>query len=169
MDDPIAFDHEQLIHLDSGPYHWVSLKAFTITASRSDKDLIAAMIRHPQYRDNYAGGGPDDQSSPSLHGPYRLDLISADSFIHLSSTTAQLSLRQWAERASRTVSATVQTELDRLVYPVLTNSAVFELPSLGQDAQHDWGGVVGAINGFHELVAINRPGRVMTLVVAADD
>lgn len=53
MDDPIAFDHEQLIHLDSGPYHWVSLKAFTITASRSDKDLIAAMIRHPQYRDNY--------------------------------------------------------------------------------------------------------------------
>lgn len=169
MDDPIAFDHGRMIHLDSGTYHWVSLKAFRITADRPDTDLLAALIRHPQYRDSYAGGGPDDQSSSSLYGRYRLDRISADSFNQLSPRTAQLSLQQWADRAGGDVSATVQEELNRWLYPVLADSAVFELPRLGQDAEHDWGWVVGAVNGFHEIVAIDRPGRVMTLVVASDD
>ncbi|MFJ4657994.1 hypothetical protein ACIP5Y_42565 [Nocardia sp. NPDC088792] len=169
MDDPIAFDHEQMVHLDSGTYHWVSLKAFRITADRPDTELLAALVRHPQYRDNYAGGGPDDQSSPSLHGPYLLDRISADSFNHLSPGTAQTLLQQWADRASGTVSVAVQDELNRWVYPVLTDSVVFELPDLTHDAEHDWGWIVGAINGFHELVAIDRPSRVMTLVVASDD
>lgn len=169
MDDPIAFDHERMIHLDCGTYHWVSLKAFRITADRPDADLLTALIHHPQYRDSYAYGGPDDQSSPSLHGRYRLDHISVDSFNHLSPQIAQLSLRQWADRASGTVSAAVQDELDRWVYPLLTDGALFELPSLGQDAEHDWGWVVGAVSGFHEIVAIDRLGLVMTLVVAADD
>lgn len=169
MDDPLAFDNERMVHLDRGTYHWVSVKRFRITADHQAPELLAALVHHPQYRDNYAGSGPDDQSSPNLHGPYLLDRIHSDTFTRIAPSAAQDLLRQWATRACGTVSSAVQSDLDHWVYSTLPGSTVFELPNMRPDAEHDWGWVVGAINGFHELVTVNQSSRVLTLIVASDD
>ncbi|MFE9575124.1 hypothetical protein ACFYO1_01960 [Nocardia sp. NPDC006044] len=169
MDGLITFERERIVHLDAGTYHWVSSKYFRIGTDRPDDDLLTALVHHPQYRDHYAGGSPDQQGAHNLHGPYQLHRISAESFHRISADTAQTQLHQWADQASGTISAAVQDSLDRWVYPMLATDDVFELRDPGPDAVHDWGWVVGAANGFHEFIAIDRTDRLMTLIVAADD
>ncbi|MEG8183221.1 hypothetical protein [Nocardia terpenica] len=66
------------------------------------------------------------------------------------------------------MSQQIQAELDTQVFPLLETPRLFQLPDLRPDAQHDWGWVVG-VDGFHELVVIDQPDQVLTLVVAADD
>src|SRR2546422_11717634 len=100
MDQPIVFDHEQMVHLDKGTYHWVSIKQFRIDSTQSDRTLLDALVAHGQYHDHYAGGDAADQDHHSWHGPYRLEYISADTFRPVRPTVTQALLQAWAKAAT---------------------------------------------------------------------
>jgi len=169
VDEPVVFEHEQLVHLDKGTYHWVSLKQFRIDPSLADKDLLRALINHSAYHDDYAGQDAIDQDHHSLHGPYRLECIAPDTFRPARAAISESLLQAWAEEASdRSISPQVQQALDRAVYSLLSDDSLYQLPDLRPDAEHDWGWVVGR-EAFHEYVAIDRRRELLTLIVAADD
>ncbi|WP_327141321.1 hypothetical protein [Nocardia sp. NBC_01327] len=167
MDSALTFDTGRLVLLDRGTYRWVSLKRFRIDSARPVSELLSALVAHPSYRDHFASAF-ETQGIHTLHGPYRVECITADTFRSINSSSARTLLQDWAGNAGVPVSREVQAELDTQVFPLLEAPELFQLPDLRPDAQHDWGWVVG-VDGFHELVAIDQADRVLTLIVAADD
>ncbi|MFI1097339.1 hypothetical protein [Streptomyces sp. NPDC020917] len=63
-------------------FRWVDLKSFRFRQGGKDGELLAVVIAHEQFRDDYAGGGvaPDG----TRHGPYWLRLVSPDGYQPLS-------------------------------------------------------------------------------------
>lgn len=166
---PLAFERERTVHLAPGTYRWVSLKTFRIDADQSDGDLLDTLIRHPQYRDHYAGGSPGSQGPHRLHGPYQLDFISTEGFHPIDSHEAQTMLQRWVAEVHDPVPTVLQDELNQCVYSVLPGATVYRLADLHADSVHAWGWVVGSSGGFHELVATDRTSGLLTLIVASDD
>ncbi|AHH99876.1 hypothetical protein GCM10010174_89890 [Kutzneria viridogrisea] len=147
----IQFEGQEIVHLAKGTYRWVDIKRFRCDGA--PRDLLAELIAHPQYRDHYAGPPADEQGEHSLHGPYRLEAITVDSFEPTTPVEACRVLRAWTDDPA----------LDR-VYPMLDNGTVHALRAT---VHHEWGWVVGGLGGFHEFVVIAPPG--LTLIVASDD
>jgi hypothetical protein len=101
------------------------------------------------------------QDHHSLHGPYRLECISADSFRPARPAVVHALVQASADAATNDApSLHVQQELDRRVYPPIETDSLWELPDLRPDAEHDWGWVVGR-DAFYEYVA-NQPIRRIT-------
>lgn len=164
----IGFEHARLVHMDRGTRQWVSVKVFRIDPGASTPELLAALLAHRQYRDHYAGGLPEEQGEHRMHGPYRLECITLDSFRPIETEGAVATVRGWAA-AGKPVSAGTQRDLDMLVYPALATPELYELSDLHSTAEHDWGWVVGHLAGFHELIAIDRIRCSLALLVASDD
>ncbi|MFE0631891.1 hypothetical protein ACFW3D_33680 [Streptomyces sp. NPDC058864] len=146
-------------------FRWVDIKHFRFSAEFADDgELLAALIGHEQFRDDYAGGGvlPDG----SRHGPYWLRLITPGTYEPISREKAAQILREWVDSlwdVSRELEADLRREvLDRLA----AADGVHRLGELGDGAVHDWGRVH---EHFHEFVLIDRSAGRITLVVAADD
>ncbi|MFB8004003.1 hypothetical protein [Nocardia sp. NPDC056000] len=167
MDGLLTFEHERSILLDRATYHWVRLETFRFGSARLVSELLSALIAHPRYRDTFATEFAG-QGTHLLHGPYRVEHISAATFEPITSLSARKLLQDWANNAGVPVSPEVQAELDTRVFPLLESPMLFQLPDLRPDAQHDWGEVVG-VDGFHEIVAIDEGDHVLVLIVAADD
>jgi len=156
--------------MDEGLYSWVDIKRFTIEMDGSDEDLLAALLADRQYRDTYAESyetEPAEQDAPFVHGPYWLHAIQPTTFQPTDPASAREKIQKWADDPEPPTPAT-QALLDGKVFPLLSATALYRLPDLRPDGQHDWGGVVGVM-GFHEFVAIERPARSLVLIVAADD
>jgi hypothetical protein len=163
----LVFVANDLVKMDAGLYTWVDTKRFTIEGDGSDRDVLAALIAHRQYRDNYAEGDPVEQNQDVLHGPYWLHAIQPATFELTDPAAARETIQTWADDPEPPSQAT-QAFLDEKVFPLLSASALYRLPDLRPSAQHEWGWVVGAL-GFHEFVAIDRDARSLALIVAADD
>src|SRR5262245_35937683 len=79
MSEPLTFVSHDIVHFrpyDTGR----DLKYFAIQPEVSDRSLLADLLEHGQYHDHYAGQDPTEQSHHSLHGPYRLEAITAGVF-----------------------------------------------------------------------------------------
>lgn len=88
MDNGLA--HEESVFINFRRYvpdpkehgfRWVDIKQLRFSAeSLDDRGLLAALIGHEQFRDDYAGGGvlPDGPR----HGPYWLRLITSALYAH---------------------------------------------------------------------------------------
>ncbi|MFE7760452.1 hypothetical protein [Streptomyces sp. NPDC057438] len=129
-----------------------------------DSGLLAALIGHERFRDDYAGGGvlPDG----ARHGPYWLRVITPDLDELVSEEHAARILREWVEPLLE-VSTELESDMRREVFDRLAVAdALYHLSELGDEALHDWGRVHDC---FHELVLIDRSAGQLTLVVAADD
>ncbi|WP_328876328.1 hypothetical protein OHT76_43295 [Streptomyces sp. NBC_00287] len=77
-------------------FRWVDIKQLRFSAeSVDDRGLLAALIGHEQFRDDYAGGGvlPDGHR----HGPYWLRLITPDLYEPISQENAVQILREWVD------------------------------------------------------------------------
>ena len=61
----------------------------------------------------------------------------------------------------------VQARLQK-VYTLLRSGNLYRLTNPSCEHEHEYGWVTGKL-GFHEFVVIDRPGRVIHLVVASDD
>jgi hypothetical protein len=159
-------DHE-LVHLDEGTYYWVDIKRFQITdVGADDRDVLAALIADRQYRDHYAGQNPVEQSQDDLHGPYWVRAITPETFETSSRAEAEQTIQAWAEDYEPQASST-QDRRRNTVYPLLSG-AIYRLPNLRDQAQHEWGWVVGQ-GGLHEFVAVDRDRQTLALLVASDD
>ncbi|MGW4629454.1 hypothetical protein [Streptomyces rubiginosohelvolus] len=146
-------------------YRWVDIKRLRFSAeSVDDRELLAALVGHEQFRDDYAGGGvlPDGPR----HGPYWLRLITPDLYESISQEKAVQILREWVDPLWDVPTA-LETDLQREVFArVAAADGIYCLRELGDEAIHDWGRVH---DSFHEFVLVDRAAGQVTLIVAADD
>ncbi|MFE2228289.1 hypothetical protein [Streptomyces kronopolitis] len=146
-------------------FRWVDIKQLCFSEeSVDDRGLLAALIGHEQFRDDYAGGGvlPDGPR----HGPYWLRLITPDLYVSISQEKAAQILREWVDPLWD-VSTELEADLQREVFARLAAAdAIHYLSELGDEAIHDWGRVH---DYFHEFVLVDRSAGRITLIVAADD
>ncbi|WP_278265811.1 hypothetical protein [Nocardia sp. AG03] len=146
-------------------FRWVSIKHLRLgPGSDGDRELLAALIGHEQFRDDYAGGGvlPDG----SRHGPFWLRLVGPDAYEVISREASAEILRSWTDLLG-TAPTELEADLQREVFNrLIAADRIYYLSGLGDEAIHDWGRVHGY---FHELVLIDRSAGRITLLVAADD
>jgi hypothetical protein len=146
-------------------YRWVDIKQFRFSVeSLDDRGLLAALIGHEQFRNDYAGGGV--LSDGSRHGPYWLRLVTPGRYEPLSQEQAVRILREWVDPLWDP-PAGLEAALRREVFDRLAAAdGIYYLGELGEEAIHDWGRVHDC---FHELVLVDRSAGQLSLVVAADD
>ncbi|MFJ4539914.1 hypothetical protein ACIP39_28695 [Streptomyces tibetensis] len=146
-------------------FRWVDIKQLRFSAeSVADRALLAALIGHEQFRDDYAGGGvlPDGPR----HGPYWLRVITPHLYESIGREKAVQILREWVDPLWD-VPTELEANLQREVFARLAAAEViYYLSELGDEAIHDWGRVH---DYFHEFVLIDRSAGRITLIVAADD
>lgn len=146
-------------------FRWVDIKQFRFSAeSVDDRGLLAALIGHEQFRDDYAGGGVLPEGL--RHGPYWLRLITSDMYEPISQEKAVQILREWVDPLWDEPTE-LEADLQRGVFDRLAAAdGIYYLSELGDEAIHDWGRVH---EYFHEFVLIDRSLGQITLIVAADD
>ncbi|MET8809195.1 hypothetical protein [Streptomyces sp. NPDC004546] len=146
-------------------FRWVDVKQLRFSAgSIDDRELVAALIGHEQFRDDYAGGGVLPEGL--RHGPYWLRLITPDVYEPISQEKAVQILREWVDPLWD-VPTKLEEDLQREVLDRLAAAdGIYYLSELGDEAIHDWGRVH---DYFHEFVLTDRSTRQITLIVAADD
>lgn len=146
-------------------FRWVDIKQLRFSAeSVDDRGLLAALIGHEQFRDDYAGGGV--LSDGPRHGPYWLRLITPDLYESISQEKAVQILREWVDPVWD-VPTELEAHLQREVFARLAAAdGIYYLSELDDEAIHDWGRVH---DYFHEFVLIDRSAGRITLIVAADD
>ena len=146
-------------------FRWVDIKQFRLSAeSVDDRELLAALIGHEQFRDDYAGGGVLPEGP--RHGPYWLRLITPDLYEPIGQEKAVQILREWVDPLWD-VPTELAADLQREVFARLAAAdGIYYLRELGDEAIHDWGRVH---DYFHEFVLIDRSAGQITLIVAADD
>ncbi|MET8330847.1 hypothetical protein [Streptomyces sp. NPDC005181] len=146
-------------------FRWVSIKRLRLPAeSVGDRELLAALIGHEQFRDDYAGGGVLPEGP--RHGPYWLRLVTPDLYETISREKGAHILREWVDPLGD-VPAELEVDLQREVLDRLAAADhIYYLGELEDEAIHDWGRVH---DQFHEFVLIDRSAGQITLLVAADD
>ncbi|MFI6097927.1 hypothetical protein ACIA8G_20400 [Lentzea sp. NPDC051213] len=162
MTHQLAHAGTTFVNFSNGTYRWVHITRFRIPAVADDSSALAALIEHELYGNNYAGGDPGDD--PTRHGPYWRDRVTPAVFDLVGGDTAESRLRAWA-RQEKDPPETVSADLEREVFqPLRAAERVYRLRDLGDDALHDWGGVLWE---YEEHVLIGP--ALLTLVVAAID
>jgi hypothetical protein len=150
-------------------FRWIDIKHFDLTGSGPAKELLAALIADRWYDDDYAspsGALPDP--SRGIHGPYSLDRIRVESFIKVSARACFEAVKEWATQFGPLPSG-FAAQWEGRVHALLADAtAVYRLPALGADAEHQWGGHLGTL-GFHEFVIVSARTRSVALLVASDD
>ncbi|MGW4425992.1 hypothetical protein [Streptosporangium sp. NPDC004631] len=150
---------------DHHAYRWVDIKRFGLSGpDADDARLLAELIGHERYRDDYAGGGVD--AGGLRHGPYWLRNVSPAAYERTDEVSASAILRGWAEQFGP-LPVELLVRLENEVHPLVAKAAErYRLKNLGHGAFHDWGGVH---IDFHELVLVDRIAGTLSLLVAADD
>ncbi|MGC4879143.1 hypothetical protein ACLQ26_23150 [Micromonospora sp. DT43] len=144
----------------------MDVKRFGITAiDEPDGGLVAALINHEWFGDNYATG-PEPGGDPDRHGPYWRERITPDCYDPIDPELAERRLRFWSEQFAP-VPEHLTAELRQEVYqPLRAADGIYLLRDIGPDAFHDWGGVH---NEFHEFLLVDRTNQTVVQIVAADD
>jgi len=145
-------------------YRWVDAKRFRLPSEvLDDRDVLAALISHPHFRDTYDGAGVQDWPR---HGQWWLDRITPDSYEAVGAETAVDVIHSWASRHGD-VQEPLAARLRQEIYtPIRKATSRYLLGQLPRDAFHDYGPIH---IDYHELVLVDRPSATLTLLVAADD
>ncbi|MGW1761960.1 hypothetical protein [Streptomyces mirabilis] len=149
----------------SPAFRWVDIKRLRFPVeSVGDTELLAALIGHEQFRDDYAGGGVLPEGL--RHGPYWVRAVTLDVYEAVGREKSDRILWEWANQFED-VPSDLAADLQREVFDRLDAAErIYYLSELGDEAIHDWGGVH---SDFHEFVLIDRSAGQITLLVAADD
>jgi hypothetical protein len=148
-------------------FRWIDIKTFDVPKIAPRKTLLAAVITHPWYDDDYAspsGALPDP--SRGIHGPYALDRISVSDFREVSPASCLDEITAWANHLGPLPAAFVERYRDRLAVLLSGAVAVYRLDDLGKGAEHKWGGHLGSM-GFYEYIVVSADS--LAIIVASDD
>ncbi|QJU56267.1 hypothetical protein SCB71_21225 (plasmid) [Herbiconiux sp. KACC 21604] len=167
-----------LVHIDSpflnftetGPdFRWIDCRRFTIKSPGSDAEILASLVANDWYDHSFAEPTPSRPSPGArVHGPYRLDAISAATFSPVARVDALCQLEAWARKYDGAPLAFL-AKVGAMIEDLLpTDWTVYELPDIRSFAQHDWGNVIG-VDGFFEYVGVSPDRSKLTLIVASDD
>ncbi|MFD4657815.1 hypothetical protein ACFWP2_19550 [Kitasatospora sp. NPDC058444] len=145
-------------------HRWVHMKRFHLPSDApDDRDLLAALIAHPEFRDTYDGAGVWLEPR---HGQWWSDRITPDTYLAVDEATATGVISSWVADGVP-VPADLEERLQEAVYtPIRRATSRYALGDLPDDAHHDYGPIHIA---FHELVLIDRRAGLLVLLVAADD
>lgn len=172
--EPVA----ALVHLDSSfinfrdfdfgesshGYRWINAKRFQLSSEApDDRDLLAALIAHPQFRDTYDGAGVQDWPR---HGQWWLDRITPETYETIDAKTAVDIVHSWADQHGDVPESLASRLRQEICTPIREATTRHLLGQLPEDAFHDYGPIH---LDYHELVLIDRPAATLTLLVAADD
>ncbi|MFD2473657.1 hypothetical protein [Amycolatopsis silviterrae] len=145
-------------------YRWVDAKHFRLPSEvLDDREVLAALIAHPQFRDTYDGGGVQDWPR---HGQWWLNRITPDRYEAVDAATAVDVIRSWANQHGN-IPEPLEARLSQEVYRLIRRAtSTYVLGQLAEDALHDYGPIH---IDYHELVVIDRSAASLALLVAADD
>ncbi len=167
VEEQLVFDEHQLIHIHNGGYQFIDVQTFVFPDAVDDRAVIELLIGHVRYRHGYAS--PEYRDAKLIHGPYWLAAISWESFSAVSAVAAEALISTWANYDA-VVPDSDYPRVERQVFgPMREASSIYQLADLRASAEHDWGGDVVGLTGFHEFVVINRQTRILRLIVATDD
>src|SRR5262249_53435050 len=145
-----------------GTYRWIDIKRFAIAAGTPDGVLLSALVANPHYRDEYATPGP---AADPVHGPYNLELITADTFVPVDRVEALEALQNWIE-CDPAPADQIEGSVAEVIAHIDQADNGYRLPNLGDRAKHMFGWVLG---DFLELVLISHSADELRLVVASSD
>ena len=145
-------------------YRVLNHRRFRIDPAAAATDLLAALITHEQYRDDFNGyvgrGG-------AVHGPYQLARIGLDSFRNVTPEEAADDFFEWATTEDFAFGdRPIVGDLDGLVRLIRQSSEVYRLNDLGTAAEHSTGFVR---RDLLEFIAIHRLTSEMHLLVCFID
>ena len=157
----------RFVNFVNSTFQWIDVKLFGMSGQDlDDRAVLALLLAHVRYRDSYAGTGDEDMKT--IHGPFRLDAITVDSFVAVDAAAEIAALGAWATQFAPLPEA-VAEQVESEVYQRLRDATSrYRLVNPGKEQFHEWGGVVGSA-GFHELVVIDRSAGSVALIVASDD
>ncbi|SNS53215.1 hypothetical protein SAMN05216276_101139 [Streptosporangium subroseum] len=166
--EQLAFDSATFVTFKDRTDRWVDVKHFQVCARpEDDEQLLTTLISHEMYRDDYLGSDSWKDTESSVHGPYRLDALSATAFEGIDQATALATIRTWAEKY-RELSETVAQDLENEVHQLIrTATSCYRLKELDEAARDDRLGWI--LGEFHELVLIDQHEGSLSLIVASDD
>ncbi|MFD6394797.1 hypothetical protein [Nocardia sp. NPDC060259] len=146
-------------------FQWVDVRTFIIPDSAVNDDaVIDGVLRAVEYRDDYVGGGIDVDGI--RHGPYWISSLSPSSFDLIDHNGAVDILDRWLQNCGP-VPTTLSEELKSSVNDALAGAdSVYLLKDLGDSAINDYGNLHVE---FHELLAIDRNTKLVSLIVLTDD
>ncbi|MGW8882032.1 hypothetical protein ACWGRV_07975 [Streptomyces sp. NPDC055663] len=160
----VNFRHHDFTGHGLHGYRWVDVKSFRFPQGIQGIELLAALIAHEQFRDDYAGGGVDPAGMG--HGPYWLKHVTADAYQPVANTEALRTLRSWASQHGSIPESLEENLASNVHAPINSATSCYHLQDLGHQKFHDWGGVH---TDFHEYLVIDQDQALLTLLVAADD
>ena len=97
--EQLAFDSATFVTFKDRTDRWVDVKHFQVRVRpEDDEQLLTTLISHEMYRDDYLGSDSWKDTESSVHGPYRLDALSATAFEGIDQATAFATIRTWAEK-----------------------------------------------------------------------
>lgn len=95
-------------------YRWVDIKHLRLPAESGEAhEMLAALIGHEQFRDDYAGGGVLPEGS--RHGPYWLRLVTPDVYEAVSREKSAYVLWRWVKQFGD-VPAKLEADLQQEVF-----------------------------------------------------
>ncbi|MFR9751404.1 hypothetical protein ACL02S_10245 [Nocardia sp. 004] len=169
----LEYDGKSLINFrnfefDSGSshcYQWIDLKRFTISMPEADDHaILAALIGSTEFRDDYIGGGIDQEGI--CHGPYWRNRIDPDTYDQVDTTAAADLLERWMARCGSIPPALKDLVEKQVLEPIRRSTSRYILGKLDESAVNDYGFIH---TEFHELFLIDRASNSTLLLVAADD
>ncbi|MEU3610164.1 hypothetical protein AB0E83_32720 [Streptomyces sp. NPDC035033] len=161
----VNFRHFAFAERYAHAFRWLDVRRFRFSdPSAPDRDLLAGLVAHEQFRDDYAGGGVDPGGT--RHGEYWLRLLTPEAYESIGRERAARLLATWAEQYGPLPGPLAEALRREAHDPLATADSVHHLNGLGEDEYYDWASVHGE---FHELVLVDRAARRLTLLVAADD
>ena len=152
-----------------GPdYRWITRLDFALTGAGGPEDALGCFLLSDWYRHSFAARySEEERSDLTIHGPYRLESITRDTFRAVSPASALTRFREWWT-SQAPLAGRFEASASEFVSQGLRERHVFELQSLPASARHEWGWVVGQ-TGFLEYISIARDMTRLALLVGSDD
>ena len=155
----------QLVRFDDHSYRWIDVKRFAWRGEEEDREVLAALIASPRYRDTYLSPDSQEQDAETVHGPYRVAGISPGDFERVTPEVAEAVVSEFVNLCESPPAPGVLGEIGSLILPRLRGAACYRLRRIAE-AEHEWASVLWE---FRELVAISRDGGEVVLIVMAID
>jgi hypothetical protein len=163
----VAIDYagQTLIPFEDRSYRWVSVKRFTCDCGASDEEILAGLIGHWRYRDNFLSADSHEHDTRTVHGPYRVAEINPSSFERIGPYAATTVVGEFCGLYDSRPRPEVQERIQAEVLSPLQRSVCYRLREL-LHAVHEYAFV---LMEFRELVAIDRSASAVLSIVMAID
>jgi hypothetical protein len=163
----LEFAGDLELFIKDGSFRWIVASRFEVPTARPQdpSGLLRTLIDHPRYWHAYIS--PRRVSYElGVHGPYRLDGISAASFRPVDSQSVDADLHNWLHRDGDVPRSDINGDIEEIPRLVATADRCFQLPDLGEPSFHESGWILD--KPFLEYVLFG-PASQLTVVVASGD